>query len=296
MFSFGSFYFNDYDGFGGPDRRGWADKSEAAMRRERIADGKFDEFLKRCSALDMNDKSIFPLTEEVVDAGTHLTDACWKTFRKRVENKGCKAKRRLATFEERRASGDTRKGKLYVITITCPVHPSKAKEDKANKEAAAAAKKKKAEETAERKARLAAMHKEKVSETYAKIIGDEHDDSNNQHKTPGKAKATMMDSFVNVKITSADLLQHAMAVHSKRQNEIRLANQAEERKLMSELTKKHEEEKQELRREMKSKEEKMISAAKVDYEEVKEKIEKASADKSKTNFVTPSASAKKQKK
>ncbi len=243
----------------------------------------------------MNDKSIFPLTEEVVDASTHLTETCWKTFRKRVENKGCKAKRREATFAERLDSGDKRKGKLYVISITCPVHPSKAKEDKEKKEAAAAAKKKKAEEVAARKTRLAALHKEKVSEMYAKIIG-EHDESDNQHKTPGKAKATTtMDSFVNVKVKSADLLQHAMTVHSQRQNEIRLTNQSEERKLMSELMKKHEEEKQELRRKMKTNEEKLIASAKADHEEVKRKIEVACADKAK-NFVTPSASAKKQKK
>ena len=164
------------------------------------------------------------------------------------------------------------------------------------KEAAAAAKKKKAEEASEHKARLAAMHKEKVSETYAKIVGEEHDDSNTQHKTPGKAKAATMDSFVKqiVKVTSADLLQHAKTVHNKRQTEIRLANQSEERKLMSELMKKHEEEKQELRRKMKRNESKLIEGAKAEYEEVKGKIEEACADKTAT--VTPSASAKKIKK
>jgi|SaaInl74LU_5_DNA_1037368.scaffolds.fasta_scaffold07390_3 hypothetical protein len=103
-----------------------------------------------------------------------------------------------------------------------------------------------------------------------------------------------MDSFVNVKVTSADLLQHAMTVHNKRQTEIRLANQSEERKLMSELMKKHEEEKQELRRKMKSNETKLIEGAKTEYEEVKGKIEEACADKTAT--VTPSASAKKIKK
>mmetsp|Transcript_12623 Transcript_12623/g.18103 ORF Transcript_12623/g.18103 Transcript_12623/m.18103 type:complete len:298 (+) Transcript_12623:44-937(+) len=291
-----SFFFSDYDCFDGPDRRGWADKSEAALRRERTADRKFDEFLSKCSSLDASDKSIFPLTEEVVDASTHLTEACWKTFRKRVENKGCKAKRREATFAERLESGDKRKGKLYVISITCSVHPSKAKEDKEKKEAAAAAKKKKAEEAAAQKARLAALHKEKVSEMYAKILGGEHDKSDSQHKTPGKPKATTtMDSFVNVKVKSADLLQHAMTVHSQRENEIRRANQSEERKLMSELMKKHGEEKQELRMKMKTNEEKLIASAIADHEEVKRKIEEACVDKSQ-NFVTPSASAKKQKK
>ena len=194
------------------------------------------------------------------------------------------------------ASGDTRKGKLYVISITCPVDPSKAKEEKAKKEAAAAAKKRKAEEAAERKARIAALHKDKVSETYASIVGGQGK-GGDDHKTPaGKPKADTMDSFVNVKVTAADLLQHASTVQSKRENEIRLANQSEERKLISELMKKHEEEKQELRRKMRNEEEKLLAAARTDYEEVKGKIEDAYAKKtSATNFVTPSASAKKQK-
>ncbi len=218
----------------------------------------------------MNDKSIFPITEEVVDANVHLTEACWTTFRKRVENKGCKAKRRVATVEERAATGDKRKGKMYVISITCPVQ--------------------------RRKARLAELHKEKVAERYASIVGQ--DDGDTKTKTPGKTKTTgLMDSFVNVKVTAEDLLQHAMTVHNKRQTEIRLANQSEERKLMSELMKKHEEEKQELRRKMKSNEEKLIAGAETDYEEVKGKIEEACAKKpTAANFVTPSASAKKAKK
>jgi len=289
---YGSYDYFDYDGFG-PVRSGWAEKSEAAIRRERTANSKFDEYLKKCTSLDVNDNSIFPITEEVVDASVHLTEACWKSFRKHVENKGCKAKRREATFEERAATGDKRKGKMYVISITCPVHPSKALEDKAKKEAAAAEKKKKAEEAAERKARLAVLHKEQVAERYSSIVG--LDDVDN--KTPEKDKTDMMDSSLNVKVTSEDLLQHAMTVHSKRQTEIRLVNQAEERKLMSELMKKHEEEKQELRKKMKSNEEELLAGAKTDYEKVKGKIEEACAKKSSaTNFVTPSASAKKTKK
>lgn len=77
----------------------------------------------------------------------------------------------MATVEERAATGDKRKGKMYVISITCPVHPSKALEDKAKKEAAAVEKKKKAEEAAERKARLAELHKEKVAEKYLALSG-----------------------------------------------------------------------------------------------------------------------------
>jgi hypothetical protein len=47
---YGSYDYFDYDGFG-PDRSGWAEKSEAAIRRERTANSKFDEYLKKCTSL-----------------------------------------------------------------------------------------------------------------------------------------------------------------------------------------------------------------------------------------------------
>ena len=43
MFGFGyGCYFDD-----GPDRSGWSDKSDAALRRERMADSQFDAFIKK---------------------------------------------------------------------------------------------------------------------------------------------------------------------------------------------------------------------------------------------------------
>ena len=89
-----------YDDFG-VDRSSWSDKSDAALRRERRADGLFDDFLKECGELDANDKSAFPVTKEVVGANCHLTSACYTSFRKRVMEKGCKVKRREATPAER---------------------------------------------------------------------------------------------------------------------------------------------------------------------------------------------------
>ena len=115
--------YGGYDDWG-PNRSGWAEKSDAASRREHQANSQFDDFLKRCSALDANDKS-FPITEEVVQANVHLTGACWSSFRKRVVGKGCKVKRREATHVERKASGDTRKGKLYVISSHAPSTPTR---------------------------------------------------------------------------------------------------------------------------------------------------------------------------
>lgn len=81
-----------FDDGWGPNRSNWNDKSDAALRREQQADNLFEAFLKKCSSYDVNDKSIFPVTEEVVDASIHLTGACYTSFRKRVIAKGCKLK------------------------------------------------------------------------------------------------------------------------------------------------------------------------------------------------------------
>ena len=55
----------------------------------------------------------------------HLTQACWKTFKQFVIAKSCKAKRRVATPAEKRASGETRKGKarltrFQIVPSVCP--------------------------------------------------------------------------------------------------------------------------------------------------------------------------------
>jgi len=108
-------YSDPYDDGWGVNRSGWAEKSDAAIRRENAANDLFDAFLKKCASYDPNDKSIFPITEEVVKANVYLTGPCYTSFRKRVLAKNCKVKRREATPQERKESGDKRKGKLYVI-------------------------------------------------------------------------------------------------------------------------------------------------------------------------------------
>lgn len=125
---------------GPPDRRSWAEKSPAAAARELEAMKLFNSFHQASKALP---ESQFPLTREVIPATVHLTGPCWTSFRKYVTSIGCKVKRREATMAERQ--GDNRKGKMYVISITIPVHPSKIIEyttDKKEKAAVAAAQRK----------------------------------------------------------------------------------------------------------------------------------------------------------
>ena len=69
-----------YDDFGyGPNRSSWREKSDAAMDREEQAKGMFNSFLER---LKEQPESAFPISEEIVPPQVHLTDACWKTFKK----------------------------------------------------------------------------------------------------------------------------------------------------------------------------------------------------------------------
>mmetsp|Transcript_40733 Transcript_40733/g.85574 ORF Transcript_40733/g.85574 Transcript_40733/m.85574 type:complete len:295 (+) Transcript_40733:89-973(+) len=290
MFGFRSYFGGGY-GFDdwGPDRSGWAEKSDAALRRERAANDLFDAFLEKCAALDANDKSLFPFTEEVVKADTHLTGACYTSFRKRVMNKGCKVKRREATRSERQASGDTRKGKLYVISITCPVHPNKV----ADAKAAAAARKKKAQEAADRKAekerkerqereRLAALQRAKVRDTYDSIVGSEEESKRKQ--TPQKSSGVDVESIA--------LLSHAETVHDKRKSNIRVSIRKEQEDLMLELRRKHTKEENELRSKMIEKESLMMKEANAEYTVIQTKIKEACGEKTphkaaSKNFITP---------
>lgn len=301
MFGFRSMMYGGgygYDDFG-VDRSSWSDKSDAALRRERQADGLFDAFLKECGTLDATDKSAFPVTKEVIGADCHLTGACYTSFRKRVMDKGCKVKRREATPAERSASGDTRRGKLYVISIVCPVHPTKAADAKAKAELAAAARKKKAAEAAQRKAekeqkeredreRLAKLQREKVRERYLSIVGEGKDDEL-KHKQPSpdvkKSSTSTLDTFVNVNVTSEALLQHAKSEHDKSTYEISNSIREEERQLMTELRKKHAKEEDELLSKMRLKQSGLIDNANTKYDEIKAKIEK---ECKKSKVVSPS--------
>ena len=150
----------------GLDRSSWRTKSDAAQRREAEAGRLFEEFLIEC--MD-KPNSAFPPTKDVVPCKVHLTQACWSTFKKSVTAQGCKAKRRKATFEERIASKDKRKSRMYVITITCPENPrvkveaaaaarahAKVRAEKAKAAAAAKAEKAKAAAAAEAEFQAAA--------------------------------------------------------------------------------------------------------------------------------------------
>ena len=139
MMSSSSIYRDD----GSIDRSGFAEKSQAAMDREARAKQLLDNWIAECSKLD---DDAFPVTNsELVVPKVHLTQPCYYDFRKYALQKGVKVGRRQATDEERKASGDKRKGKLYMIWAKLEVPPSRAVEHlaaaKAAKASAAALKK-----------------------------------------------------------------------------------------------------------------------------------------------------------
>ena len=130
-----SFYGGGYGGYGddGFDRSTFREKSGAAQRREDAAIAAFDKHAKATEA----DKAVkAKVTVELLKPSTHLTQPCWTAFNKRVKARaGWTAKRRVATNEEKRASGETRQGKCYFVDVT--FDPKKA--EKARKAAAAEA-------------------------------------------------------------------------------------------------------------------------------------------------------------
>lgn len=167
-FNYG-FGMGGYDDMFGVDRGDWAEKSQKAEQRERFAKDAFTSFLSRCE-----NETVFPFTEVVVKPSNHLTDACWRDFKKFVISKGCTAKRREVPFP-----GVKRKS--YEIEVTVPAHPSKAveaaEEKKLKAAQAAAAKKARAEQLAiinAEKARVnaekAKIDKEKAKVAYEMII------------------------------------------------------------------------------------------------------------------------------
>jgi hypothetical protein len=106
------------------DRSDWRDKSDAALRREHQAKELLDGFLQEAESM-----TTFPVTkDDLVPASIHLTFECWKSFKEYAVEKGCTTKRRVATMPERIATKDQRKGKMYVIAVTIPAHPSVAKD------------------------------------------------------------------------------------------------------------------------------------------------------------------------
>lgn len=167
--------FGYYDDEGRVDRAGWSAKSAAASRRERQAKQLLDGFLDQCSKL--NPSTDFPRTcDNLVTADIHLTQPCWLSFRKYALSRGCQVKRREATVAERRATGDKRKGKMYVISATLPVHPSRAVQAAENRKvqaAAASAKRKEREEKkAEVRAREEQIKRQRIADAYHRVVAD----------------------------------------------------------------------------------------------------------------------------
>jgi hypothetical protein len=241
-------FFGDFDD-DRTDRSGWAVKSGAAVRRETEVISLFDAFLE-----DQQAATNFPVTEEIAPATLHLTDPCWHTFRRHVESKGCKAKRRIATEQER--GKDKRKGKMYGISVTVPVHPSKAvkaaedhkkvaeKEAAVRKEKAAvlAAKKQAENELADQKlAAEEAARQAKIKREYdrilqsAPLVKEERQLPLSVAMRPGVvpvavksgpvvpgAAPRMASSSSNepFRVSASALLEHANEVHQDRLKEI----------------------------------------------------------------------------
>ena len=103
--------------WGGPRYGDMAEKSVAAIRREDQAKSLFNtqKSATEEQARLQNQKT----TVELLTPSCHLTGACWKSFSKYVrENKGWSIKRVEATDQQKRASGEKRKGKVYFVSVT----------------------------------------------------------------------------------------------------------------------------------------------------------------------------------
>jgi hypothetical protein len=283
----GGFHSYGYDdGDGGVDRRNWNDKSSAAIRRENQAKGLFDKFLE-----DAKKQSVFPITQDVIPPNVHLTDACWKTFKKLVTDRGCTVKRRVATNAEREAllSKDRRNSKMYVISVTISVHPAQAAEARQAREAKAketadkraekgrlAEEKRKAE--AERKAKEESELKTKIEQEYAAVVAslaDSNKESNkpaalqdrsNKKRDDENSKTDVKEPAkkrqkTRITVPRERILQHAENVHRQQVSEIK-------RKIYEEKI----QESQRLNEQMTTKEEALLKEAKEYSDRIKESI------------------------
>lgn len=247
-FGFGRGHY-DYDGYG-PDRSHWREKSDAASRREMEAKRLFVQFLEECKELD--ESSAFPTTKEVVPPQVHLTDACWKTFKQFCISKGCTTKRRTATMQERIDSKEKRKSKLYVISVTVPVHPTKVEEAKRVQQQKAKEAEEKRRLERERAIQAAKELKEQTEREYQAIVDSLDDDKKKDGDTKIPA-AVLKEQDTNTNTqddevkpsppkklkTSSNLLSvsskprlvaHADAIHRQRLNNISMNISTEQRK------------------------------------------------------------------
>ena len=101
----------------------WKDKSDAAKSRELYAKSIFDhQFLPQTK----KSTTSFPFTmNDIIPPEIHLTNLCYRDFRKYVISQGCSVSRRVITEEEKAAmkSVDRKRVKMYYISITARDHP-----------------------------------------------------------------------------------------------------------------------------------------------------------------------------
>jgi len=110
---------------------GYAQKSQAALRREEAAIEAFDAFRQAQTTPTTK------MTAILLQPSHHLASPCYTTFAKHVRSfPGWRAKRREATPAEKIASKETRKGKVYFVSVS--FDPVKAKDDIAKREASTA--------------------------------------------------------------------------------------------------------------------------------------------------------------
>ena len=103
---FGGFDFDDDH----LHRGDWSEKSGAASAREEAARVAFTALVKETST---------PTTVELLKPSTHLTQPCWRDFKKFIgQHAGWSAKRRQATEAEKRQHGETRKAAVYFVDVT----------------------------------------------------------------------------------------------------------------------------------------------------------------------------------
>ena len=172
MWGYGGF---GYDDGGRVDRGGWSEKSAAASRREQQAKQLLDTFLLQSAKLPAD--LTFPRRMKISSQLMSISrNPCWLSFRKYALSKGCHVKRREATLAERQATGDKRKGKMYVISATLPVHPSQAVQaEEQRKEQAAANLAKRKEREAEKaieKERENQVKRQRISDAYHQVVAN----------------------------------------------------------------------------------------------------------------------------
>lgn len=128
--------FGGYDGYG-VDRSSFSDKSAAAQRREDQAKAAFLRLKQDTEAAPPGKKT----TYELLGPEVHLTQVCYKAFRKYVAANApaWTVVRVQATPEQKAAAKQTRKTAVYFTKVT--YHPEKDQRRARDENEAPAAKK-----------------------------------------------------------------------------------------------------------------------------------------------------------